>query len=260
LTPSGVKATLTGVGELTLETLSRPIDAAVDAGPLDRLRSAAEATEDLRRLGDALLDRYVQAARASGCSWTEIGSTLGVSKQAAHERFVGAPLTWPTNFDEPARRVVARAVAEARGFGHRYLGTEHLLLAVSADRALSGATLAQLGMTESTVREAIERIIGRGRSGQDGALGITPRTKRVFEATVKEARRLGSRRSCASTEHLLLALATNPGVARDVLAEHDVDADAVREQLASLLQREAPEVAARLRAPEHRRARRRVRG
>lgn len=243
--------------ELRLDALSRPIDAASDAGSLDRLRAAGATTEELRRLGDALLDRYVQAARADGCSWTEIGATLGVTKQAAHERFVDAPLTWPTHFDDPARRAVARAVAEARGFGHRYLGTEHLLLAVSADGALAGAALAQLGITDSSVRAAIERIIGRGRSGQAGALGITPRTKRVFEAAIKEARRFGSRRSCASTEHVLLALADNPGVARDILVEHDADPAAIREQLASLLEREAPEVAAQLRAPEVRRVRRR---
>jgi hypothetical protein len=69
-----------------------------------------------------------------------------------------------------------------------------------------------------------------------------------------------SRRSCASTEHLLLALAGNPGVARDILTEHDADAAAIREQLASLLQPEAPEVAAQLRAPERRRIRRRAAG
>ena len=55
----------------------------------------------------------------------DIGAALGVSKQAAHERFVAAPLAWPTNFNEPARQVVALAVSEARGFGHRYLGTGH---------------------------------------------------------------------------------------------------------------------------------------
>ena len=259
LTPSPRQGYPDGsMSDLSLETLSRPIEAAA-AGPLDKLRAAAATTEGLHQLGDALLDRYVQAARAHGCSWTEIGTTLGVTKQAAHERFVDAPLTWPTNFDEPARRVVARAVAEARGFGHRYLGTEHVLLALSADPALAGATLAQLGITESTVRGAIERIIGRGRAGQDGALGITPRTKRVFEAAIKEARRMGSRRSCASAEHLLLALAGNPGVGGDILTEQDADAAAIREQLASLLQREAPEVAAQLRAPERRRVRRRVR-
>ncbi|MEW9556019.1 hypothetical protein [Nonomuraea sp. NPDC050783] len=35
----------------------------------------------------ALLDRAVSAARASGASWTEIGDAMGITKQAAHERF-----------------------------------------------------------------------------------------------------------------------------------------------------------------------------
>jgi ATP-dependent Clp protease ATP-binding subunit ClpC len=171
-----------------------------------------------------------------------------VTKQAAHARFVDAPLAWPTNFSEPARAVVARALSEARGLGHRYLGTEHLLLALSTDPGLAGAALRDLGVSESAVRDAIERIIGRGRSAEGAALGITPRTKRVFERAIKEAKRTGSRR-CAETEHLLLAVAGSDGVAREILAARGAHEPAIREQLATLLEREAPEVAAKLRTP-----------
>src|SRR6476646_9479048 len=181
---------------LTLEELAKPIDAESDASPLARVEAAAATANELRGLGDELLDRYVQAARADGRSWSEIGTALGVTKQAAHERFVDAPLAWPQNFNEPARAVVARALEEARGFGHRYLGTEHLLLALSAEPGLAGATLADLGVSEHGVRESIERIIGRGRSGGSATLGITPRTKRVLEAAVGEAKRVGRQR-CA---------------------------------------------------------------
>ena len=188
-----VRVVLTGVGRqgyldgiatgLTLEQLSAPIEADPGAGVLDRLRAAAATANELRGLGDELLDRYVQAARADGASWSEIGTALGVTKQAAHERFVAAPLAWPQNFSVPARAVVARALEEARGFGHRYLGTEHLLL----------------------------------------------------------------------------ALAASDGVARDILAQHGAVEDAVRERLASLIQPEAPEIAAKLRAPKRRGVRRRSR-
>jgi hypothetical protein len=225
---------------------------------LDRLGAAAATANELRGLSDELLDRYVQAARAEGRSWSEIGTALGVTKQAAHERFVDAPLAWPENFNEPAREVVARALAEARRFGHRYLGTEHPLLALSAERGLPSAALAELGVTERAVRDAIERIIGRGRSGDSATLGITPRTKRVLEAAVKEAKRVGRRR-CADSEHLLLALAATDGVAHDILSERGAGEEAVREHLASLLEREAPEIAAMLRAPKRRGVRRRSR-
>src|SRR5204862_7375623 len=100
---------------------------------------------------------------------------------------------------------------------------------------------------------------GPGRSRDATALGITPRTKRVFEAAINEAKRLGHQR-CADSEHLLLALAAGDGVAGEILAEHRAGEEAVREKLATLLEREAPELAARLRAPERRRGRRRSRG
>jgi hypothetical protein len=54
-----------------------------EADPLDALCEAG-------RLGDAVekMQRdLVRRARAGGRSWAEIGSALGVSKQAAWERF-----------------------------------------------------------------------------------------------------------------------------------------------------------------------------
>ena len=227
-------------------------------GVLDRVRAAAASANELRDLGDELLDRYVQAARADGASWSEIGTALGVTKQAAHERFVDAPLAWPRNFSDPARAVVSRARVEARGLGHRYLGTEHLLLALSAEPGLAGATLAGLGVGEHGVRVSIERMIGRGRSRDSAALGVTPRTKRVLEAAVKEAKRVGRQR-CADPEHLLLALAASDGIARDILRQHGAGEDALRQRLASLIEPEAPEIAAKLRAPKRRGVRRRSR-
>jgi hypothetical protein len=241
---------------LTLEELSAPIEADSRADPLARVEAAAATANELCGLGDELLDRYVQAARADGRSWAEIGTALGVSKQAAHERFVDAPLAWPQNFNEPARAVVARALEEARGFGHRYLGTEHLLLALTQERGIAATALAELGVGGREVRDAIERIIGHGSSGEAGTLGITPRTKRVFETAVKEAKRVGSQR-CADPEHLLLALAASDGVAGNILAEHGATEATIRERLASLLEREAPEIAAKLRTAKRRGVRRR---
>jgi DNA-directed RNA polymerase specialized sigma24 family protein len=57
--------------------------------PMDNttdLRAIAEAVASLRT-GEARVRELVALARASGRSWGEIGIALGVSRQAARERF-----------------------------------------------------------------------------------------------------------------------------------------------------------------------------
>jgi hypothetical protein len=247
---------LTFVDELpTVATLCEGIDAA-DGSSLERLDAAMRISGELRERGDQVVDRYVQAARAEGRSWTQIGDVLGVSKQAAQQRFVALPMTtssWP-GMSEAASVVIGRAVEEARALGHRYLGTEHLLLALASDDGLAGATLARLGVSPRNVAEQIHGIIGPGHSSRSATLGITPRTKRVLEAARKDARRLGHR--CADTEHLLLAVSEHEGVAEQVLRALGSEPGVVRAQLAELLEGEAPEIAAKMRAPARRRLRR----
>ena len=58
--------------------------------PLDRAQAAVTVGEELASGGDELIGRFVAEARDAGCSWTEIGARMGVSKQAARQRF--APL------------------------------------------------------------------------------------------------------------------------------------------------------------------------
>ena len=50
------------------------------------LRAIAEANEGVRT-GQAHVREFVQVARANGRSWGQIGLALGVSRQAARERF-----------------------------------------------------------------------------------------------------------------------------------------------------------------------------
>ena len=161
---------------------------------------------------------------------------------------------WTAGLHALERDLPGRPRVDGRG----HAGWKARRIGGHAEPGLGGATLAELGVGEADVRESIERIIGRGRTGQSAALGITPRTKRVFEGALKEAKRVGSQR-CADPEHLLLALASGDGVAGDILAEFGAGEEAIRAQLATLLEREAPEIAARLRAPKRRGVRRRSR-
>ncbi len=62
-----------------------------EAAPLDGLCHSARVAVSL----DKLQRQLVQQARSDGRSWTEIGASLGISKQSAWERFSAAPETLP---------------------------------------------------------------------------------------------------------------------------------------------------------------------
>jgi len=57
------------------------------ASPLDRIEAALSVSEELQSTADELVAHFVMQGRQQGCSWTEIGARLGVSKQAARQRF-----------------------------------------------------------------------------------------------------------------------------------------------------------------------------
>src|SRR5437764_10876811 len=100
--------------------------------PLEQLSAAASLAARLRARGDELLDHFVDVARAGGASWTEIGCTLGTSKQAAHERF-GAlanppPGQPPFGLTGTAADVLSAAADQARELGHHFIKPEHLVL------------------------------------------------------------------------------------------------------------------------------------
>ena len=60
----------------------------VHTEPLDQLTDAVLAAESLDEIADHLIGHFVDQARRSGASWTEIGKCMGVTKQAAQKRFV----------------------------------------------------------------------------------------------------------------------------------------------------------------------------
>src|ERR1700712_1740831 len=56
--------------------------------PLEQLTDAMLAAEALGEVADHLIGHFVDQARRSGASWTDIGKSMGVTKQAAQKRFV----------------------------------------------------------------------------------------------------------------------------------------------------------------------------
>jgi 3-dehydroquinate synthase class II len=69
------------------ESLADGLDpATVEADDISDLRAVGEAAEQVRR-DEALVTERVAAARAHGRSWNRIPSALGISRQAARQRF-----------------------------------------------------------------------------------------------------------------------------------------------------------------------------
>ncbi|HEX8683053.1 MAG TPA: ATP-dependent Clp protease ATP-binding subunit [Ardenticatenaceae bacterium] len=141
-------------------------------------------------------------------------------------------------FTKKARRVLSLANEEAQALNHGYIGTEHLLLGlVREGDGVAARVLKDLGVDLPKVRTAVEDIVGRGKRATLGRIGLTPRTKRVIELAVDEARRLGHH--YIGTEHLLLGLAREGnGIAADVLASLGVSLDAVRRRTQDVMKQE----------------------
>ena len=219
-------------------------DRSADRDALARVAAAAEVTGEITNKGDLLLGHFVAAARQAGCSWSEIGTALGVTKQGAQQRFVDRDDASRAGdehlllrYTSRARSSVARAREEALEMGHSYVGTEHLLLGILADRgALSVKVVEALGVPAVELRDAVVEAAGP-RSPYNPSAGeppFTPRARRVLDLTRGESLRLGH--NYIGTEHLLLALvAEEEGIAGRVLREHGVDMDRARAEVVRAL-------------------------
>ncbi len=132
-------------------------------------------------------------------------------------------------FTERARRVLMIAQEEARRLNDAYIGTEHLLLGlVLEERGVAARVLRDCGVNGYQVRRIIEESSRRSSQRiRNQTSGLTPRTKRVIERAVEEARRMNHHH--IGTEHLLLGLVgEGGGLAIEVLRDVGADLDEVR--------------------------------
>src|ERR1700754_851779 len=109
---------------------------------LDQLADAVLAGEHLGEIADHLIGHFVDQARRSGASWTDIGKSMGVTKQAAQKRFVPRAEATTLDAEQGFGRFTPRArnaVVAAQNVAHEAAGSEitpdHLLLGVLSDPA-----------------------------------------------------------------------------------------------------------------------------
>ena len=136
-------------------------------------------------------------------------------------------------FTERGQRALLAAQKEAAQLGRTYVGTEHLLLGVLTEPG--GAKGVIKNITLDGARQEIIQILGRGdESVQGKQMVYTPRTKKVLEQSMREARDL--KQNYVSTEHILLALMRErEGVAAHVLIKMGLDLSKARDELLRVL-------------------------
>jgi ClpX C4-type zinc finger/Clp amino terminal domain, pathogenicity island component len=223
---------------LDVGALATAVRGRAPGAPLDRVEAAIAVGGELASGGDELIGRFVAEARDAGCSWTEIGERMGVSKQAARQRFVqraGMPaiagLRHPGR-PKPQDRLLACLVAagrEAAADGAGEIGTHHLLAGLF-EEGVAAAILEKLGVRVDAVRTAARELFP---SPGPPAEAPPPESAEV-RAAIHGAEALARRGGCGDvgTEHLLGALALDPGSrARRVLVSLQVSIPAIKKEL-----------------------------
>ncbi len=185
----------------------------VHTDALEQLTDAVLTAEALGELADHLIGHFVDQARRSGASWTDIGKSMGVTKQAAQKRFVPKltnlnavdldPAQGFSRFTPRARGAVVAAQNAAHKAGNAEITADHLLLGLLADpAALATPLLRAQQLTQDAVRAAI--TLPPPAAEMPALIPFDAQARKALELTFREALRLGH--NYIGTEHMLLAL------------------------------------------------------
>ncbi|MET9869808.1 Clp protease N-terminal domain-containing protein [Streptomyces sp. NPDC006386] len=179
--------------------------------PLEQLQDAVLAADHLGEVADHLIGHFVDQARRSGASWTDIGKSMGVTRQAAQKRFVpkeSADLDPSQGFNRytpRARNTVMAAHNAARTARNAEGVPEHLVLGLLAEPdGLAAKAIVEQGVSLDAVRAAATAALPPAVEEAPELVPYGQAAKKVLELTFREALRLGH--NYIGTEHILLAL------------------------------------------------------
>jgi len=213
-----------------------------EGGPLGNLSDAMVVSTRLDEQSDALIGYFVDQARRAGASWSQIGSSMGVSKQAAQKRFVPRPGGLVPEGEQIYSRFTLRArnviAAGGRLAGDRPIGAAHLAAALLTEPdGLAARIIKRAGLTGEQVCTAVGA--GPAEAGGDAGpavlreLSFTEDGEAALRGTLKAALRLGH--NYIGTEHVLLGILFADGPAGQALTSSGLDAETAEQLLASEL-------------------------
>ncbi|MDR2508695.1 MAG: ATP-dependent Clp protease ATP-binding subunit [Candidatus Ancillula sp.] len=139
------------------------------------------------------------------------------------------------SFTDMAGNVISTARVHAKEFGHAFIGTEHILLALTeVEDGLAAKALADVGLGAENVRKTLLELIGQEVPSDANEPKFTPRMKRVLEIAYKQTLNMGTKH--VSTEHILLGILTEgEGVALKIMAKMNVSPQTVRRALSTYM-------------------------
>ncbi len=204
--------------------------------PLEQLTAAVLAAEHMSDISDHLIGHFVDQARRSGASWSAIGDCLGVTKQAAQQRFTpkdGANTF--ARFTPRARKAVVAAQQAAHAGRYPDIHLPHLVAGLLTEPdGLAVRALIDLGHPVEDVRAAVAAALPPSPDVDPPALiPFDAACKKALELTVREALRLGH--NYVGTEHVLLGILAAEQDQPGPLTALGVRADAVQEWLTRVL-------------------------
>ncbi len=104
-----------------------------------------------------------------------------------------------------AQNALNCSLLAASELGHTYIGTEHLLLGLSAEKkSAASKILEEHNVTTRRIRDAIAQFAGTGLRTSLTPSDMTPRTKRIIESAYQSAAQTPV--GYIGTEHLLYAI------------------------------------------------------
>ncbi len=138
-------------------------------------------------------------------------------------------------FTDKAEKALNNAQKSAESYGHTYIGTEHLLLALSIDSlSCSFNILSKCGITKEQIESGIKEYSGIGVKSNLTSRDMTPRCRKVIENSYKNMLKYSSQK--IGTEHILLAiLDEKDSVAVKILEYCNTDIITLKDELITFL-------------------------
>jgi ATP-dependent Clp protease ATP-binding subunit ClpC len=136
-----------------------------------------------------------------------------------------APEPADVPFSDAAGRLLAAARGEADRLGHEYIGTEHVVLALTRD-ADGAALLPRVGVEPEAVRAKLEAVVGPGHGARSRGAEhpYTSRTRQAFGLAAESARAQGHTR--VGVEHIVVGLLRERlNIGAQVLQEHGLSVE-----------------------------------